>query len=95
MLEEQLSVDDQQYGSVASVIEAVEELARACHEARLRMGISQEEVASRAGVTIATYGCIERGRSTSGTPANPTMDTLVRVMEVLGLEAPLSARDTE
>ena len=93
-MREQVTPSDDRYGSNESVVAAVEELAKRCREARARLGISQEEVAARAGVTVATYGCIERGRSISGALVNPTMDTLVRVLEVVGLEAPLRARDT-
>lgn len=64
---------------------AVERLGRRLLEARIALQLSQEEVAARAGITVATYGSLERGWTPRGAIANPTLDTLLRVMTVLPL----------
>jgi len=43
---------------------------------RIKMGMSQKEVARAAGISLSTYQRLERGK-------NVRCDTLVRVMEVL------------
>lgn len=53
--------------------------------ARSAAALSQEEVAERAGITVKTYGELERGWSARGA-ANPRMDTLLRVYYALGIE---------
>jgi transcriptional regulator with XRE-family HTH domain len=50
--------------------------------ARLDANLSQETVALRAGIRIATYSNIEQGH------ASPKLDTLIRVADAIG--APLS-----
>lgn len=45
-------------------------------EKRIKMGMSQKEVARAAGISLSTYQRLERGK-------NVRCDTLVRVMEVL------------
>ncbi|WP_437583425.1 helix-turn-helix transcriptional regulator [Paramicrobacterium sp. CJ85] len=52
---------------------------------RKELGLSQEEVAAQAQVSIGTYSALERGRSLSGGEANPTLQTLVRIFLVLGI----------
>ena len=48
---------------------------------RLRLGLSQTELAARAGITANYYSEIEAGKET------PTIDTLVVIIDVLGLES--------
>ncbi|GAB3408780.1 hypothetical protein GCM10027515_26490 [Schumannella luteola] len=48
---------------------------------RIRVGVTQMELANLAGLNVANYGRIERGIG------NPNLDTLVRVAHVLGVEA--------
>lgn len=62
--------------------------ARLYRKARRRLGLSQEQVAERAGITSVTYGYLERGVDKNGLPPNPTLDTLVRVASTLGLLRP-------
>ncbi|MFJ3590155.1 helix-turn-helix domain-containing protein [Streptomyces sp. DT20] len=50
--------------------------------ARLHANLSQETVALRAGIRIATYSDIEQGHS------SPLLDTLIRVADAIGV--PLS-----
>lgn len=52
---------------------------------RLTQGISQERVALDAGLAVFTYSALERAESATGTIANPTLDTILRVCEALDL----------
>ncbi|MET7545045.1 helix-turn-helix transcriptional regulator [Streptomyces sp. NPDC005479] len=47
--------------------------------ARLHANLSQEQVALRAGIRIATYSDIEQGRS------SPLLDTLIRIADAIGV----------
>ena len=55
---------------------------------RTRLGISQQDLAEFAGVGIATVKDIERGKG------NPSLQTLQKLLEVLGLEMTLQVRNT-
>jgi len=61
-------------------------LATTLRNARQSLGLSQEQVAFRAGIAVVTLSNLERGISSSGTPANPTLRTLLRIFEVLGIQ---------
>lgn len=50
--------------------------------ARLHANLTQEQVALRAGIRIATYGDVEQGHS------SPRLDTLIRIADAIGV--PLS-----
>jgi transcriptional regulator with XRE-family HTH domain len=63
--------------------------ATSLRTARDRAGLSQEDVAYRAGLTRYTYQKYEKGESRPGNPANPTLRTLHALSQVL--ETPLSA----
>ena len=54
----------------------------------MRLGISQQDLAEFAGVGIATVKDIERGKG------NPSLQTLQKLLEVLGLEMTLQVRNT-
>jgi transcriptional regulator with XRE-family HTH domain len=47
---------------------------------RLRLGLSQDEVAHLAGMNVSNYGKIERGIG------NPVLHTVVRLAVVLGVD---------
>lgn len=47
---------------------------------RLRLGLSQDEVANLAHMNVSNYGKIERGLN------NPTLHTIVRIAFVLGVD---------
>lgn len=47
---------------------------------RLRLGLSQEEIAQDAQITTSHWGSIERGSS------NPTLETLVSVADALHVD---------
>lgn len=56
---------------------------------RKALKISQEDLAQMAEVGLATVKDIERGK------ANPSLATITRLLEVLGLEIKYVERDTE
>ena len=53
---------------------------------RLELGLSQEAVAHRAGISTFTYQKFEKGESRPGTPLNPTLFTLYALADVLQVE---------
>lgn len=55
-------------------------------EARKSSGLTQSELASRAGLSLATLQNIEAGK------ANPELATLERVLQALGMELSISHR---
>lgn len=61
-------------------------IGRAWQTARLERGMSQEEVASAAGIATYTYGCLERAASSDGPEVNPTLDTLIRISVILDVD---------
>lgn len=63
----------------------VQRLATALRRAREDAGLSQEQVAYRAGLTRYTYQKYEKGESRPGTPANPTLRTVLAISQVLGI----------
>lgn len=65
------------------------ELANNLRRVRNEAGLSQEDVAYRSGITRFTYQKYEKGESRPGTPANPTLRTLLAMSQVLNV--PLSA----
>lgn len=48
--------------------------------------MTQEQVALAAGISVHTYSSLERGQSPTGGVANPTIDTILRVLTVLEVE---------
>lgn len=52
----------------------------------MEQGITQEDLAHRAGLTRTHYQQIERGWGKQGQPANPSLKVLSRLAQVLGLE---------
>ena len=52
---------------------------------RAEAGLSQEDVAYRSGLTRYTYQKYEKGESKPGTPANPTIRTLLAMSQALGV----------
>ena len=66
-------------------IEYAGELATNLRRRRLEAGLSQEDVAYRSGLTRYTYQKYEKGESKPGTPANPTIRTLLAMSQTLGV----------
>lgn len=61
-------------------------LASVLQAARLNAGLSQEQVAYRAGLSRYTYQKYERGESRPGTPANPTLRSVFAIAQALDLQ---------
>ena len=55
-------------------------LGERLRDQRLKLGVSQEEIAHLAGLNVSNFGKIERGIS------NPTLHTIVRVASVLDID---------
>lgn len=53
---------------------------------RLALGLSQETVAGRAGMSTRTYRSFEMAESTSGGELDPRLSSLLRVLETLGVD---------
>jgi DNA-binding XRE family transcriptional regulator len=68
-----------------STKQAVERLGRTLRSARESRGLTQKQVAAEAGLSVRCYSCLERGRDPAGGHANPTLDTILRVMRALSL----------
>ena len=64
----------------------VGQLATNLQRVRHERGLSQEDVAYRSGLTRYTYQKYEKGESKPGTPANPTIRTLLAMAQTLGVE---------
>ncbi len=62
------------------------EMGDRIHNARVARGLSQEALAYRSGLSRYTLQRLEKGLSTPGGPANPTLRTLVSVATVLGMD---------
>ena len=60
-------------------------LAISLRRAREHAGLSQEQVAYRAGLTRYTYQKYEKGESRPGSPANPTLRTLLAAFALVVL----------
>lgn len=67
---------------------AASALAEALRTIRRDRGLSQEDVAYHAGLSVQAYGNLERGQATSGGDANPTLDTMLRVFAALSVTPP-------
>src|SRR5690242_5240372 len=71
----------------ASVNVIAMRLAAQVRQLRVEAGLTQAELASRAGVTVETVARLERvlrGRSSAN--SNPSLETLARLSEALGVE---------
>lgn len=60
-------------------------LATTLRRARKDSGLSQEQLAYRAGLVRYTYQKYEKGESRPGSPSNPTLRTLLALSQVLGV----------
>lgn len=61
----------------------MEKIGQTIKNRRKELGVTQQEVADLAGVGINSLVAIERGKG------NPSLKTLLRILEVLGLEIKL------
>jgi transcriptional regulator with XRE-family HTH domain len=70
-------------------LDAGRALGASVRSLREGMGLSQEELADRAGLHRTYVGCIERGEK------NPTILTVMRISSALGVRASDVVRDVE
>jgi HTH-type transcriptional regulator / antitoxin HipB len=68
-------------------VRSIRDLAAAVHGRRADLGLSQAELASRAGVSRKWIYEFEAGKSTAG------IGTLLRVFDALGLALDVAPRD--
>ncbi|WP_367274550.1 helix-turn-helix domain-containing protein [uncultured Microbacterium sp.] len=68
--------------------EAALQIGEAFRSIRLARHLSQEQVALDAGLSVDTYAYLERGQMPLGGDANPRLDTLLRIFDVLDVEPP-------
>lgn len=61
-------------------------LGKTIKDRRTGLGITQQQVADLAGVSVNTLYQLERGQS------NPTVEVLAKVADVLGMELKLEVR---
>ncbi|MGR4009862.1 helix-turn-helix transcriptional regulator [Leucobacter sp. 1207-22] len=64
----------------------VRELGVELPRRRLDAGLTQEQLAHRAGLTRTHYQQVERGYCKKNEPANPSLKLLVRIAQALGVE---------
>ncbi len=80
-----------------------EKLAQRLCELRHEMGLSQEEIAHRSGISTYTYQKFEKGESSPGRPMNPRLFTLVSlantfevpVQSLITFDPPLEGRSLD
>lgn len=63
-------------------------LAEVIKSRRKTLSISQQDLSEMAGIGLATIKDIERGKG------NPSMGTISKIMEVLGMEIEFKVRQT-
>jgi transcriptional regulator with XRE-family HTH domain len=61
------------------------ELGITLQRLRRASGMSQEDLAHRAGMSSYTYYKLEKGESQPGTPSNPRLFTIIAIAQVLGV----------
>jgi len=67
----------------------LDDIISTLRDRRAVLGVTQEELAEMSGVGLRTLKQIESGKG------NPTLSTLKRLVEVLGLEISLRVRKTD
>lgn len=55
---------------------------------RKSLSLSQQDLAEMAGIGLSTVKDIERGQG------NPSLDTILKILEVLGMEMIFQVRET-
>lgn len=59
------------------------EMGATLHRLRIDKGLSQEQLAYTAGITRYTYQKLEKGESSPGTPANPSLRNIMALAQQL------------
>lgn len=63
--------------------EYMERLGGAIREARARTGVSQEDIAAAIGISRASLQRLERGATSPGVPANPSLNHVMAIAQAL------------
>jgi predicted transcriptional regulator len=58
-------------------------LMKAIREKRLKMGVSQETVARKAGITVGAYNSLEGGKTT---PRQKTLSSIINAINEIDVE---------
>lgn len=61
------------------------ELGLTLRRRRDELGVTQEQLAERAEISLYAYQLYERGTGTNGQPTNPRLATLIAISQVLEL----------
>ncbi len=64
------------------------EIGKVIKERRALLGISQQDLSDYSGVGISTVKDLERGKG------NPSIETLKKILDVMGLEMVLQVKQT-
>lgn len=64
------------------------EIGKVIKERRALLGISQQDLSDYSGVGISTVKDLERGKG------NPSIETLKKILDVIGLEMVLQLKQT-
>ncbi len=64
------------------------DIGKVIKERRALLGISQQDLSDYSGVSISTVKDLERG------VGNPSIDTLKKILDVVGLEIILQVKQT-
>lgn len=64
------------------------EIGKVIKERRALLGISQQDLSDYSGVGISTVKDLERGKG------NPSIETLKKILDVVGLEMVLQVKQT-
>ena len=67
----------------------IQELIKTIKERRADMQVTQESLAELAGISLRTLKLIESGKG------NPTLVTLQKIADVIGMEITLSVKNIE
>ena len=63
-----------------------DELAQRLRVLRFELGVSQEYIAQRAGLSTFTYQKFEKGESNPGKPMNPRLSTIIALARAFNIE---------
>lgn len=67
------------------MMEETKGLVKRIRELREGLKMSQQELATKAKLSVSIVVQLERGRTSRGVPANPRFETLVKLANALGV----------
>ena len=74
--------------SKSTINHTLMEIGKVIKERRALLGISQQDLSDYSGVGISTVKDLERGKG------NPSIETLKKILDVMGLEMVLQVKQT-